>query len=150
MPFGSSRRPSQSSSWRSESHASAPARSVHLDPQRVLAAGRDLGEDDRPARAVLEAQQDVREVVRRDDDVLPLGLAGCGEGLDLADRPLPRRNHRCEVGEQLDDTQPGHELRSVEPVRADVHDRAQLTRAVDLEAPVPVGRVRSQSCKYPP
>ena len=63
----------------------------------------------------------------------------CGrECLDLADRPAPHRDRGAEVGEDLDDPAPGHELRQVEPVRADVADRAELAATLGLEPPVPV------------
>ena len=44
-----------------------------------------------------------------------------------------------EVGEDLDDPRSGHELREVDPVRADVTHRAQLPGPFGLEPPVPVG-----------
>ncbi len=128
--FGSSRRPSQSSSWRSASQASAPAEPSTSNAERVLAARRDLGDDER--RRARRSRSAARMCARSSvviGDVLALDVAGRRERLDLADRPLPRRDHRREVGEDLDDAQPRHELGQVEPVRADVADRAQLARA---------------------
>ena len=48
------------------------------------------------------------------------------------------RTNVAEVGHDLDDPLAGHERHQVEPVRADVADRAQGPAPVRLEPPVPV------------
>ena len=60
----------------------------------------------------------------------------------------PRPTGRCRTGRAVARSAntasirlPGHPLREVHPVRADVGDRAQRAALLRLEAPVPVGRI---------
>ena len=66
ISFGRSRWPIQIWSGCSESQATDERRAVDLVLERVLPAGADLGDADRAAGAVLEAQQDRRGVLGRD------------------------------------------------------------------------------------
>ena len=115
-------------------------RAVELEPQRVPAAGAHLRDHQRPARAVVEPQQDVGQILGLHRRVDPLDVLCGGERLDLSGRAPAHRDDSRKVGAELDDAQAGDELGEIEPVRADVADRAQGTALVGLEAPVPVGR----------
>jgi hypothetical protein len=113
---------------------------VDLEPERGLAAARDLRDDDRATRTAVEAEEDVGEILARDRGLLPRDIGAAGEGLHLPRRALADGQHGREVREHLDDPPAGDELRRVEPVRADVADGAKLSCALGLEPPVPVGR----------
>ena len=84
----------------------------------------------------------MRDVLGGHLRVLALDVCGAREGLDLADRPVTDRDRGGEIGEDLHDPRAGHELGQVHPVRADVAHGAQLSRALRLQAPVPVRRLR--------
>ena len=128
ISFGPSRWPNHSWSGCSESQAAAARRSVDLVAERVLAAGADLGDRDRAPGAVLEAEQDRRDVLR-----LHLAVDGVGrplrrERLDRTARFVPEGHERCQVGHHRDDALAGDRRHEVQPVRADVADRPERRR----------------------
>ena len=100
--------------------------------------GADLGDHGRSARAVVEADEQVREVLGRHRHVLAFGVGGGGERLDGARRAAANRDRGGEIGQQLGHGQARDELHQIEPVGADVGDGPQLAALVRLEPPVPV------------
>ena len=114
---------------------------VDLVAQRVLAAGADLGDGHGAARAVGEAQQDRGDVLGAHRPGHGVGGPIGGERLDRTRRLLAGGDERGQVGHHRHDRLAGDEGHQVEPVRADVADRAQRAALVRLEPPVPVGLV---------
>ena len=113
---------------------------VGLEPDPVLAAGADLRDDERAAPAVVEPQQDVREILARQLALDALDVvAPARERLDRPGRDAPHGMHGREVAEHARDPLARHERDEVEPVRADVGDRAQRAALLGVEPPVPVG-----------
>ena len=112
-----------------------------LKAEAVLAARADLADDRGPVPAALEADQDGGRVLGADLDLLDRALRR-REGHAAAHGPGASRQERGEVGEDRLDPPPGHELRRVEPVRADVRHGARGAARLGLEAPVVVGGVR--------
>ena len=112
---------------------------VDLVLQGVLASGAQLADGDRPAGAVLEPQQNRRHVLSGDVALERLGRALRREGLHRTRRLAAGRDEGRQVCHHRADALPGDEGEEVEPVRADVADRAQRPAAIRLQPPVPVG-----------
>jgi hypothetical protein len=116
---------------------------VELEREAVLPPGRELGDGDVAARAVLVAEQDVGHVLRLDRAVDPFDVvAPAGEGLHRPGRDAARRVHRVQVGEDGGDALAGDEAGQIEPVGADVGDGAEHAALAGVEPPVPVGRLQ--------
>ena len=136
--FPRSRRPNQSSSWRSASHARVPCepstsmRNAFLRPKLTCESTHD------PRAPPSNRVEDVCDVLGGHRRVHALDVRGARERLDLADRTPTHGDRRREVGEDLGDARARHELREVHPVRADVADRAKVAAALRREPPVPV------------
>ena len=111
--------------WSSESHASAAVDLGRSSIAIEFFRPADTWEIDTVPRAVLEPEQRARAVIGRH----PL-LDQLRAGIDLGERlhgpgRMPHWHERVEVGHDLHDPLPGDEPREVEPVAADIGDRAQ-------------------------
>src|SRR6188472_3854671 len=91
-------------------------RPVDLEMNVVFASCGPLRDLERAARAALEADEHVADVLCRHRSV---------HALDLADGTAANRDGRVQVGADLHDPPAADELRHVHPVRADVADRAE-------------------------
>ena len=114
---------------------------VGLEPDPVLAAGAHLGDDERAARAVLEAQQHVREVLARRSRARRARRPR-RRPENVSTGPVGTRRTRWTVARSANTLAtrfPVTKRGEVEPVRADVGDRAELAALLRVEAPVPVG-----------
>ena len=113
---------------------------VDLERQEVAAPGADLRDRGRGARAAVEAQQQARGVLglHRVRERLASG-GGASERLDRAHRLVAHGHERREVGAHRGHVLAGDERHQVDPVRADVADRAQAAAHRRVEPPVPVG-----------
>ena len=110
------------------------AAAAHLDVQIVLVAGADLAHRKTPARAVVKAQEDGRQIFHR--DVHRRGR-GVRRGLKrFGPRRLPARlDRRRHIRQHLGDAQAGDVFSQVAPVGAHVAERGGGPALVGLEAP---------------
>ena len=108
-----------------------------LDVQVVLAAGRDLADDQRPLGAGRRAEQRGDRVLGGDGPAFPVLRAGGGEGLRVRVRRA-LGEHGGGLGAERDDPVAGDELDEVAPVRADVRERPRGAAEVGVDAPVVV------------
>ena len=138
ISFGRSRWPNQIWSGCSESQATDESDPSISYWSEFFRPGADLADADRAACPVLEAEQDRRGILGRDHAGDGVGRDLGREGLDRTGRLASGADEGGQVGHDLDDALTGHEGHQVEPVRADVADRAERAAAVGLEPPVPV------------
>ena len=116
-------------------------RAVDLEPQAVLAPGRDLADDDRAERAAVGLELQDHGVLGRDRPArVARAVAARERGAVGVVHALGDRGQRARA--QARDALAGDELGEVAPVRADVGEGARRAAEVGVDAPVVVLRAQ--------